>query len=186
MKDEQIIALYFQREEQAIRQTDLKYGAYFRVIAHNILRSLEDSEECVNDTYMKTWEAIPPTRPSSLKAFVGRITRNTALGRLEKDTALKRGGGETAVCIDELAECVSGGEDPAGLIERRELAKCLNSFLAGLETGKRIIFVRRYWYGYSVREIAQLCDLGESNVKVTLHRLRTQLKAHLEKEGIRV
>ena len=186
MQDNQIINLYFERKEEAITQTDIKYGKYCHVIAWNILYNEEDSEECVNDAYLQTWNAIPPVRPVSLKAFIGKITRNTAINLLEKNTAGKRGGTETVLCLDELAECVSGRDEIGSLDDYRHLVRCLNRFLEDLPKEQRMIFVRRYWYGSSVREIAQAYAIGESKVKVTLSRLRGRLKDYLEKEGVHV
>ena len=186
MRDTEIVELYFQREQQAIAQTDMKYGKYCHVIAWNILLNREDCEECVNDAYMDTWNAIPPVRPFSLKAFVGRLTRNNAINRLEKNTAGKRGGGEIFLCLDELAECVSGRDELTALEERRHVTDCLNAFLKSLDTEQRKVFVRRYWYGSSVKEIAQAYSMGESRVKVMLMRLRGRLREYLEKEGVQV
>ena len=186
MNDNEIIALYFDREQQAIEQTASKYGRYCHIIAWNILNDHEDSEECVNDAYLETWNAIPPTRPANLKAFVGKITRNKAINLFEKRSAAKRGGGQTTLCLEELAECVSGKDDLNSLNDYNFLVECINEFLSGLRKEQRIIFVRRYWYGSSVQEIAQDLRLGESNVKVTLSRLRGRLKNYLEKEGVSI
>ena len=186
MQDSEIVRLYFDRDQQAITCTDQKYGKYCHAIAWNILASREDSEECVNDAYLDTWNAIPPTRPFSLKAFVGRITRNRALNRYELQNAAKRGNGETALCLDELAECVSGEDELAQREDYRNLVECINGFLAEQSHEQRVIFVRRYWYGKSTADIAAEYGLGESKVKVTLSRLRKKLRTHLEKEGIRV
>ena len=143
MNDAEIITLYFGKDQQAIVQTDLKYGKYCHVIAWNILFNNEDSEECVNDAYLETWNAIPPTRPFSLKAFLGKITRNNAINRYERNTAQKRGGGETAACLEELAECVSGSDELGSLDDYNHLVSCINDFLAGLGKEQRIIFLRR-------------------------------------------
>ncbi len=186
MTDHEIIELYFARDQQAIAQTDLSYGRYFLTIAWNILRSHEDSQECVNDSYLDTWNAIPPARPFSLKAFVGRITRNNALNRYERNTAQKRGGGEMTLCLEELAECVSGKDDPQNQQEYKYLVTCLNDFLSGLKKEQRIIFVRRYWYENTILEIAEDLGIGESKVKVTLSRLRNRLKEYLERRGITI
>ena len=187
MTDPQIITLYFHRDEQAIHETDLKYGRYCFSIAWNILRVREDSEECVSDTWMDTWRAIPPTRPLSLKAFVGRITRNNALGRYEYNTAARRGGTETPLCLEELSECVTGS-DSAGFADAqdryRHLVTSINDFLSGVKREQRIIFVRRYFYECSVREIAEGMNISESKVKVTLSRMRAKLREYLEKEGV--
>ena len=186
MNDQHIIALYFQRDEQAIEKTDQKYGRYCFAIAWNILYSHEDSEECVSDAYLQTWNAIPPQRPLSLKAFVGRLTRNNALNRYEYAHAEKRGGGQLPMCLDELAECVSGKDTPETHADHQHLVTCLNTFLSLLKKEQRIIFVRRYWYESSIQEIAEDLGLSESNVKVTLLRLRRRLKKYLEKEGIQL
>ena len=184
MQDEEIIELYFRREEQAITQTDIKYGRYCRTIAWNILFSREDSEECVNDAYLDTWQSVPPTRPVSLKAYVGRITRNHAINRYEKNTAGKRGGGETPLCLEELAECVSGDGGPEQVMDYRHLTACLNQFLKGLKREQRNVFLRRYWYGSSIKEIAGSFGMTESSVKVTLMRLRNRLREELAGEGV--
>ena len=178
MNDSQIVELYFHRDQQAITCTREKYDRYCMTIANNILSSREDSEECVSDTYLELWNNIPPTRPVSLKAFAGRLTKNNAL---------KRGGGETAACIDELAECLSLGTDPNSPEERlnhEHLVTCINRFLSGIKREQRIIFLRRYWYSSSVKEISESLGISESKVKVTLMRLREKLKEYLEREGV--
>ena len=139
MNDQEIVRLYFDRNQQAISETGRKYGSYCYTIAWNILYNREDSEECVNDTYMDTWNAIPPARPLSLKAFVGKITRNNALNRYEKAHAGKRGGGETPLCLDELSECVSGQDEMKDLEDYEHLVTCLNQFLSLLKKDQRII-----------------------------------------------
>ena len=186
MNDQEIVRLYFDRDQQAISETSRKYGSYCYTIAWNILYNREDSEECVNDTYMDTWNAIPPARPLSLKAFVGKITRNNALNRYEKAHAGKRGGGETPLCLDELSECVSGQDEMKDLEDYEHLVTCLNQFLSLLKKDQRIIFVRRYWYLNSIQEISRDYGMSESKVKVTLSRLRSRLKTYLEKEGVHV
>lgn len=186
MNDPEIISLYFQRSEQAIAQTDLKYGRYCYTIAWNVLRDDGDTQECVNDTWLDTWNAIPPAKPFSLKAFVGRITRNNALNRYEGRNAAKRGGGEVPLCLDELAECVSGKDEIGSREDYEHLVTCINDFLSGIKKEQRILFVRRYFYESSVREIADEQGISENNVKVTLSRLRGKLKEYLEKEGIRL
>ena len=200
MQDEQIVDLYWKRSEEAIRETDKKYGKYCGTIAWNILYSAEDAEECVNDTWMNAWNAMPPHRPGFLKAFLGKITRNLALNLYEKKHAEKRGGGETALALDELAECVGGvpgGNGTAGVSgsvwdsegspeEGMVLTACLNRFLQSMKAEDRKIFVQRYWYMYSVKEIAGNLGLGESKVKMTLLRQREKLKKVLEEEGIPV
>ena len=186
MNDNEIIRLYWSRDQIAIACTQEKYGHYCYRIAWNILYDHEDSEECVNDTYMETWNAIPPARPFSLKAFVGRLTRNNALNRYERNTAKKRGGPAGTLCLEELGECVSGKDDLHDRIDYEHLVTSINSFLSLLSKEQRIIFVRRYFYESSIREIAEDYGLSESKVKVTLSRLTKRLRESLEKEGIQV
>ena len=184
MDDRQIIALYNERSEAALSETAKKYGRYCRAIAYNILSNEEDCEECVNDTWLKAWEAIPPQCPDSLPAFLGRITRNLALNRYKHNTREKRGGGQTPLVLEELADCIPGGSNAETAAEEALLVDVLNRFLEGLPVQKRKIFLRRYWYMSSVKEIAADFGLSESNVKMTLLRTRSKLKQTLEKEGI--
>ena len=184
MEDEKIIELYFQRSEDAIPETELKYGSRCRAVAYNILASREDSEECVNDTWLKTWEVIPPTRPERLSTFLGKITRNLALHRYEKYNAAKRGAGQVALTLHELEECIPARENVERVVDDLVLTESLNDFLAGLPVETRQIFVRRYWHLRSVREIAREYRISESKVKVTLFRTRRKLRQLLEKEGI--
>lgn len=182
MQDEQIVALYLSRDENAIRETERKYGGYCMSIANNILQNLHDSQECVNDTYIRTWESIPPHKPESLRAFIGRITRRLALNMCEKASALKRGKGTVQLVLDELGECIP---DTVGdTVQGFEITDALNSFLASLPEQNRNIFVRRYWYMSAVKDIAADYGMSESKVKMRLMRMRNELKAHLEKEGI--
>ena len=183
MEDHNIVDLYWFRDENAISETDKKYGSYCNTIANNILYNLEDSKECVNDTYLKTWNSIPPTRPKILKAFLGKITRNLAFNKYKHNHVMKRGNGEIAVVLDELAECVSGVDDVEQEIDRRELVATINSFLETLPPKKRNIFICRYWYSDSVSSIARRYEMTESNVSVTLNRLRSKLKEYLSERG---
>ena len=183
MEDSKIIELYWQRSEDAISETQSKYGRYCHSIAYNILYSNEDAEECVNDTYVKAWDSIPPTRPKRLSAFIGRITRNLALDRYEARNAQKRGG-EVALALDEIAECVP---DTQGEVSSDEaLKEAINGFIGSLSARKRVIFLRRYWYAFSVADIAVSLGMSESNVKVTLMRIRTDFKEYLAGKGITV
>ena len=185
LQDEQIIDLYWARSERAIEESGVKYGAYCRTIAWNVLYSREDSEECVNDTWMNAWNAMPPQRPSILRAFLGRITRNLALNRYERDHAEKRGKGETAAVLDELSECV-----PDRAAEIREegmlLREVLDRFLEGMKPEERKLFVGRYWYLRPVKELADTYGFSESKVKMTLLRSREKLKQALLQEGIAI
>ena len=183
MDDEGIIALYWARSEAAIAETDNRYGAYCHRISFDILHSREDAEECVSDTYLQAWNAMPPHRPAVLPAFLGRITRNLALNRLRSATAQKRGGGEAETVFEELQHIVSGRDTPEVGLDRQELVAAINDFLAALPETKRRIFVCRYWYFESVSDIAARFAISENRVSVTLHRLRTQLRRCLSERG---
>lgn len=186
MEDLQIIQLFFDRSEEAITALSEKFGRYCSTIAHNILGDASDAEECVNDALLHVWNSIPPKRPDSLKAFVGKITRNLALDAYDKRTTQKRGGGQVALALDELAEVVGKDADPAEHMEAEELAALINNFLATLPEEKRVLFMKRYWYLDSVRDIAIDQAMTESNVKTTLFRIREQLREELTKEGIEI
>lgn len=182
MDDKMIVELYFERSEAAIEETRKKYGKYCHKIAYNILFSDPDAEECVNDTYLRAWFAMPPQRPNRLSAFLAKITRNLALDRYFAAKAQKRAlYAETP--LDELSECLPDETqgDPADEIVLRD---ALNEFLASLPAQTRIIFMRRYFYFCSVKEIAAGLSLTESNVKVILHRTREGLRQYLSTKGI--
>lgn len=184
MEDEKIIELYWQRSQEAVAATAEKYGPYCSAIAGHILHSPRDTEECVNDTWLAAWNAMPPHRPSILSAFLGRLTRNLAFNRYAYTRAEKRGGGETELVLDELAELVSGGEDSQTELERRELIRALNEFLGGLSEKKRAIFLLRYWYVHSVGDIAGRFAMKETAVSMVLHRLRRELRQYLTERGV--
>lgn len=184
MEDTQIIALYWGREEDAIVQTEQKYGAYCRTIAENILVCPQDSEECVSDTWLAAWNAIPPQRPRLLSAFLGRITRNLALSRLRKKNALRRGGGQPPLALEELDECVSGGLDVERQLEAKELGQAIDRFLAALPRQEREIFVCRYFYLASLTEIGLRTGLRQSQLKNRLFRTRQKLKNYLKEEEL--
>lgn len=186
MEDEAIIGLYFERSERAITESDRKYGPFCEGIAFRILRNREDSEECVSDTWLKAWGAIPPAKPRFLKAFFGKITRNLSLTRYEREHAVKRGGGETAAPLSELEECIASPEAASWSPDRQVLTDVLNGFLRKLSYEKRTIFVRRYWYFDQVKDIARDLGISESKVKMTLLRQRRELAEILGKEGIGV
>lgn len=183
MEDERIIDLYFERNESAIAETANKYGGYCRSIAMNILQNTQDSEECVNDTYISAWNTIPPKRPNRLQTYLGKLTRNRSLKMLEKRGALKRGGSQTALVLEELGECIPAAGNE---FEESEISELLNTFLNSLSTDARNIFILRYWHMYSGREIAKHCKTNESKINVTLFRTRKKLKAFLEREGITI
>lgn len=183
MLDKKIVELYWQRDEKAISETDKKYGTYCRYIAKRILCDEQDTAEAVNDTYLKTWNTVPPNRPDPLKPYVGMISRQTAINMSDKKHAQKREGGEYAVSIDELQECIPDNNSGADIGESVALKDALNRFIASLPKRDRMVFVRRYWYVSSVAEIAKEYGLTESNVKAILARTRKKLKDTLEKEG---
>ncbi len=185
VEDNRIVELYFERSETAISETRNKYGKYCRYIAYNILNSELDAEECENDTYLRAWEAIPPERPKLLKSFLGRITRNLALDRLDRDHAQKRGG-NVFIALEEIGECVPASEDGRAMSDEIALRDAINEFLGYLPRQTRIIFLRRYWYLCSISDISNDLGLSESNVKVILMRTRKKFREHLEKEGISV
>lgn len=184
MDDSEIIELYFQRSEEAVTQTALKYGKYCCKIAYHILSSREDSEECVNDTYLAAWNTMPPRRPNILSAFLGKLTRYISLDRWKKRSAQKRGGGQVALSLEELEECISGGDDPEKEVDRKELLRYLNRFLDALPETQRRVFVCRYWYLESIPEIAARFGFSESKVTAMLHRLREKLRTRLQLEGL--
>ena len=188
MEDSKIIELYNERSETALVQTAAKYGNYCARIAFNVLKSREDSEECVNDAYLRLWNSIPPQRPANLKAYLGRIVRNRAIDMWSAEGAQKRGGGEALLCLDELAECVGEGaaalsDGPEEALSYAETVRHINSWLASQEEQKMKIFMRRYWYMDSIRDIAKAYGFSDSKVKTTLFRMREELKAELSKEG---
>lgn len=183
MEDSRIVALYFERNEDAITETDRKYGGYCRAIAMNILSDHGDAEECVNDTWLQTWNAIPPHRPTVLSAFLETITRRLSLDRWRKNTRKKRGGGQVPLALEELSQCVPASAGPEEAVQLAELTHTLEDFLKRLSSRDRDLFLCRYWYLASIREIAQAFRLPESRVKVILFRTRNKLKIYLEQEG---
>ncbi|MBE6112824.1 MAG: sigma-70 family RNA polymerase sigma factor [Peptococcaceae bacterium] len=183
MMDKHIIQLYFERSEDAIRLTAETYGRYLYTIAHRILHDKEEAEESVNDTYHGAWNAIPPNRPDSLKLFLARITRNLSLDRLEYLLAKKRNRNMEMV-LDELHECIPDKSDVEQRLEQHQITDVLNRFLGSLEEQNRMIFLERYWYAESVKEISEKWSYSESKVKSILFRTRKKLKNWLEQEGI--
>ena len=186
MEDKQIIDLYWERSETAISETEHKYGKYCLRIAFNILRSYEDSQECVNDTYLRAWNNIPPHRPCVLKTFLGKITRNLSLDRYEILKAKKRGGGEAKLVFDEMQECIPALDNTEKIIEGIVITDVCNRFLSSLTLEKRKVFMQRYWYLCTIKEIAREFEMSESKVKMLLFRLRNELKLMFEKEGERI
>ena len=185
VEDSAIIDLYFARSESAISETQTKYGRMLMSVSMRILRNTEDADEAVSDTYMKTWNSIPPTRPNVFSAFLTKIVRNVSLDKLDSMNAAKRGAGEIPAVLDELEECIADSRIPVPG-EGMELREILNSFLEKEKPEARKIFVRRYFFGSEVKEIAEIYGIGESKVKMSLARSRERLKACLEEEGVTV
>lgn len=184
MDDKEIIGLYFARSEEALTETEKKYGPYCHSIAYHILENHDDSKECVNDAYLRVWNAIPPEKPVSLRAYLGKITRNLALGKYRAVHTKKRGGC-VAVALEELREATPG-LSPDEAVDRAELVQLIEAFLDDLSPQARVFFLRRYWYFSPVKEIAADYHVSVSSVKVSLMRSRNALKTRLEKEGIQV
>lgn len=185
MDDKEIIDLYWARDEEAIKETSSKYGRLCNYIANNILSSREDSEECVNDTYLAVWNAIPSQRPNRFSVFISRIARNLALKKYEYITAEKRNL-SAATSIEELGDCVSGTDNIELEIDRRHIENTINHFLQKQSTEKRNVFIRRYWYFDSIEEICRYTGFSQSKVKSMLYEMRRRLKRYLEREGIEV
>ena len=183
MQDLSIVELYWARDEAAIWESQCKYGTYCHSIAQNILFNCEDSEECVNDTWMRAWNTIPPQRPSVLHTFFGKITRRLAFDRYKLQTAQKRGGGEIALVLDELDGCIPSADRVEDNLEAKELAQSIMRFLKALPERECNLFIRRYFFAETVQVIAKRYGLTANHVAVVLSRVRTRLKDHLRKEG---
>ncbi len=184
MDDERIVALYLERSEAAIAETERHYGKYCYAIAYNLLCNAEDANECVNDTYLHAWNSIPPHQPKILATFLGKITRRLAIDRLRTNHAACRGGGEVHSALDELTECIPSGSDVEQEIEAAELGACINRFVMELPLTERRIVICRYWYADSIAAISEQFDFTQNKVKVMLHRTRNRLKNYLEQEGL--
>lgn len=184
MQDSAIIELYFSRSEQALSETQTKYGAYCTSIAYNILGSPEDAEECVNDTYLRVWNSIPPKRPERFSAYIGRITRNLALNRLESQSRNKRGSGQATIALCELDELLPDNDSLDNDMSDGEISSAIDCFLRTQNRLTQLAFVGRYFRFESEKEIASHLGISVNHVKVLLHRARAGLKKHLEKEGI--
>ena len=184
MEDAAIVALFWDRDESAIAETKEKYGSYCYSIAYNILNNSEDSEECVNDTYLSAWRTIPPKKPSVLRTFLGRLTRNISIDLFRKKHADKRGSGNAYSLLDELSGCVSGTDNVNDDVDAKEISGMISSFLGSIKETDRIIFVLRYWYGFPVDDISKKTGLSTNNVSVRLSRTRKALADHLRERGI--
>ena len=183
MDDAGIVTLYWERNERAITESSAKYGAYCYSIAQNILYNRSDAEECVNDTWLRSWNAMPPRKPSILQTFFGKITRNLSFDRYKLLHRQKRGGGQIDLVLEELGEITSGQPDPEMMLLKRELAEEISHFLAALPKEKQTMFILRYWYAESIFEIAKRCGKSENNVSVSLNRIRGRLRDHLAERG---
>lgn len=184
MEDSQIVELFWARNEQAIDATAKKYGNYCYRIAYNILSNDDDANESVNDTYMGAWNSIPPHRPSVLSTFLGKLTRRISLNKWRNQNRIKRGGREVFLALDELSECIPSQHNPEQSVEQKELAQAINCFLSTLRQTERDIFVSRYWFLASIKEISLRFDFSESKTKSILFRVRKKLMTYLAKEGL--
>ena len=184
MEDQAIVQLFWDRDEQALSAVAEKYGHFCTSIARNIVGSTEDAEECVNDAYLATWNSIPPKKPELLAPFIGRITRNLAINRYKMNHADKRGGGDLPLVLDELSEVIAGKESADSELFRKELLSAINGFLSALPSEKRKIFVCRYFYADSLKDIAARMKMSENNVSVTLSRLKAGLREKLLEGGL--
>ena len=184
MEDQQIIQLYWDRLEQAIVESERKYGSYCRSIARRILAVEEDAEECVNDTWLHAWNAMPPQRPSILSAFFGKLARNLSLDRWRRSRAAKRGGNQVELALHELGDCLPAGGGPEQALDEKETGRVISQFLRTQPQLDRALFIRRYWHLEPIAALAQDFQLRESQIKSRLFRTRQRLKAALKKEGI--
>ena len=182
LSDETIVALYWSRSETAISETEVKYGSYCRSIARNILSDREDTEECVNDTYLDAWNCMPPHKPTVLSTFLGKITRRISIDRWRRKNAEKRGGGVMDAVLDELYDCASP-DDTETALEQNEMARLIGTFLDGLPKDERRVFLCRYWYMESVSDIARAYGFTTGKTASMLHRTRGKLRTFLEGEG---
>lgn len=184
MEDKDIVALYWSRNENAIIETSIKYGEYCYSIANNILFNFMDAEECVNDTYLATWNSIPPHNPSILSAFLGKITRRISLKKWRDKHAQKRGGGQTQIVLDELLECIPSKKTIDDELDEKELANAISMFISNLDINERRIFICRYWYLDTIADISKQFGYSQSKIKTTLFRTRGKLLSFLKKEGV--
>lgn len=184
MNDSDIVSMFVSRNEDAIRQAQRKYLKYLTVIAEGVLKNPEDAQLAVNDAFLAAWESIPPAKPASLSTYLGRLTKNRAVNMVKSNNAQKRGGGEVALVMEELAEvCANGSPGVEQVYENGELERAINGFLARLSRRHRDIFMMRYWYCMSVSDIASRLGTTSNTVSVTLSRARKKLKSYLQRKG---
>ena len=186
MDDHKIIDLYWARSQQAIAESEAKYGAYCRAVARNILDRAEDAEECVNDTWLRAWNVMPPQRPTRLQAFFGKLTRNLSLDRWRRDRAQKRGGSQVELALEELEDCLAARDRVDEELDAQQTAALISRFVRQLPERDRALFVRRYWYLDDIQALVRRFGTTQSQIKSRLHRIRQRLKAELEKEGVAV
>lgn len=186
MTDEAIVALFFERDEDAIERSKDKYESYLTAIAVNVLGNREDAEEAVNDTYMAAWDAIPPHKPQCLATFLGKLTRRIAVDAFRRRHRQKRVASEYALSLDELSDCLKADSDTEAHYDAVELSAAVNAFLRTLSKDKRRAFIGRYYYLDPVKTVAAYCGMSEAKLKSLLYRLRCDLKAYLQKEGFPV
>ena len=183
MEDKEIVDLYWERSQRAIAESKSKYGACCNAIAYRILQNREDADECENDTYLRAWNAMPPSRPAFLGAFLSRIARNLSLDVLEKRQTAKRGGGELTLVLHELEECIADLRVDTGFDDAGELSLALDAFLRGLSKEARVFFVQRYWMSCSIAEVASRNNVSEGKAKMSLLRTRRSLRRFLDERG---
>lgn len=185
MDDSMIIDLFFKRSQSALTETENKYGAFIYSVAYNVLSGKEDAEECVNDTYLKLWNSIPPQCPVNFKAYIGKIARNSAIGVFRHNTAAKRDRG-AYVLLSELEECLPSGERVENDIDGKYLASLISEWLKTLDAESRVLFVKRYWYGESVQSLSEQTGRNPAKISSLLFSLRKKLKKELDKKGVNV
>ncbi len=183
MEDTAIVELFFLRSESAIKESAEKYGAYCMTVSSNILHNKEDAEECVNDTWIKAWNAIPPEKPRVLKCYFAKITRNLSINRYHQNHTAKRGGGETDLVLEELEEVTAGSQNVEDMVTARELRTLIDAFVRALPEREGNVFIRRYFYTEAVETIARRYGLSANNISVMLNRTRKKLKTHLLEAG---
>ena len=181
--DNRIIQKFNERDESALTDVNKKYGGYCSAIALNILGNQQSAEECVNDTLMRLWESIPPAKPKYLPAFIGKIARNIALNAVRRETALKRGGGELDIILDEAEEMISGGDSVELTAQRHEIMAAVNDWLGTISAKKRAVFVLRYWHCKSASEVARCMGMSQANVENILKRERKNLVEYMKQRG---
>lgn len=184
MEDERIIGLFWQRDESALACTQERYGTYLSAIAGRILGDRRDAEESVSSTMAAAWQSIPPHRPQVLKLYLAKLTRRISLDMCRKSSALKRGGGQAVLALEELEECLAGQDTPEKHTDRKLLAEGIRTFLAALPEDERRVFLLRYWHMHSVRDVAARCGYTRSKTASMLHRTRLRLKEELLREGL--